>query len=44
MLLRHRFGPVTDDVVARIEAATEAEIEVWVKRAVDAQDLEAVLA
>jgi hypothetical protein len=44
MLLRHRFGELADDVVARIEAATEAEIEVWVKRAVDAANLEAVLA
>jgi predicted transposase YdaD len=42
-LMRLKFGAVPDEVVARVEAASEAEIEQWAERILTAETLEAVL-
>jgi hypothetical protein len=39
--VRRRAGP--DEVVARVEAASEAELEQWTERILSAETLEAVL-
>jgi predicted transposase YdaD len=41
--MRLKFGAVPDEVVARVERATEAELEAWTGRILTADTLEAVL-
>ncbi len=37
-----RFGPVSTELTARVDAASLAQLEVWFDRAIDASSLEAV--
>ena len=37
--LTKKFGPLTDDVLARLEAATESELAEYADRLLDAQNL-----
>lgn len=41
--LARKFGPLDASTLARIEAATPAELERWLERIVLAEDLDAVL-
>ena len=41
-LLTRRFGPLPNEVVARIAAASVEEIDIWVDRVLDAASLDAV--
>lgn len=43
-LLVRRFRVVPEEVRSRVQAASEAELEVWLDRVVDAPTLEAVVA
>jgi hypothetical protein len=43
-LLHKRFGPLPDDVVARVQAAPEAELDRLTDRILDVDSLEALLA
>ncbi|MBO4123159.1 Rpn family recombination-promoting nuclease/putative transposase [Cupriavidus gilardii] len=41
-LLRHRFGPLSSHVIAKLDAASTAQLEAWQDRALEAQCLEDV--
>jgi hypothetical protein len=41
-LLQKRFGPLSDDVLARLQAASIDELELWLDRALDADSLAGV--
>jgi predicted transposase YdaD len=43
-LLQKRFGPLSDDVLARLQAASIDELELWLDRALDADSLAGVFA
>ena len=43
-LLQKRFGPLSDDVLARLQAASIDELELWLDRALDADSLAEVFA
>ena len=40
--LLHRFGPLSAEVAARVDAATAADIEIWAEKVLDADTLEDV--
>ena len=42
--LHRRFGELDDTLVARVETASEDQIERWAERVLDAETLEDVLA
>jgi hypothetical protein len=42
--LTRRFGPLAPEVVARVRAASPAQLEAWCDRVLDAVDLAAALA
>jgi hypothetical protein len=42
-LMRLKFGVVPEEVVARVEGASEAELEAWTERILTAETLEALL-
>ena len=39
-----RFGPLSEDVLARLQAASIDELELWLDRALDADSLAGVFA
>ncbi len=41
--LTHRFGPLSEAAVARVESATAADIDRWARRVLDASSLDEVL-
>lgn len=41
-LLRHRFGPLSTQVLAKLDAASTAQLEEWQDRALDADCLDDV--
>ena len=41
-LLQKRFGPLSEDVLARLQAASIDELELWLDRALDADSLAGV--
>ena len=41
-LLQKRFGPLSEDVLARLHAASIDELELWLDRALDADSLAGV--
>lgn len=41
-LLTKRFGPLPDDITARIDQASLAQLETWLDRLMDAPTLEAI--
>ena len=41
-LLQKRFGPLSDDVLTRLQAASIDELELWLDRALDADSLAGV--
>jgi flagellar biosynthesis/type III secretory pathway protein FliH len=41
-LLSKRFGPLTPDVVAKIGSASAGQIEIWLDRVLDAENLEQI--
>ncbi|PXX78006.1 cytosolic protein [Rivihabitans pingtungensis] len=43
-LLQKRFGPLSEDVLARLQAASIDELELWLDRALDADSLAGVFA
>ena len=43
-LLQKRFGPLSDDVLARLQTASIDELELWLDRALDADSLAGVFA
>ena len=43
-LLQKRFGPLSDDVLARLQSASIDELELWLDRALDADSLAGVFA
>ena len=43
-LLQKRFGPLSEDVLARLQAASIDELELWLDRALDAHSLAGVFA
>ena len=43
-LLQKRFGPLSDDVLARLQAASIDELELWLDRALDTDSLAGVFA
>ena len=43
-LLQKRFGPLSEDVLARLQAASIDELELWLDRALDADSLAEVFA
>ncbi len=43
-LLQKRFGPLSDDVLTRLQAASIDELELWLDRALDADSLAGVFA
>jgi predicted transposase YdaD len=43
-LLQKRFGPLSEDVRARLQAASIDELELWLDRALDADSLAGVFA
>ncbi len=43
-LLQKRFGPLSDDVLIRLQAASIDELELWLDRALDADSLAGVFA
>jgi hypothetical protein len=43
-LLWRRFGPLSDEVIARIGRGTEAELDTWTDRIFDAKSLDEVFA
>ena len=38
-LVRRRFGPASEQVIARIEGARAAELDQWIDRVLDARSL-----
>ena len=40
--LRRRFGPLSDDTLARLHTAAPEQLELWAERVLDAPDLAAV--
>ena len=43
-LLQKRFGPLSEDVLARLQSASIDELELWLDRALDADSLAGVFA
>ena len=43
-LLQKRFGPLSEDVLARLQAASIDELELWLDRALDTDSLAGVFA
>ncbi|MBO4123160.1 hypothetical protein J5T34_20745 [Cupriavidus gilardii] len=41
-LLRHRFGPLSTHILAKLDAASTAQLEAWQDRALEAQCLDDV--
>ena len=41
-LLQKRFGPLSEDVLARLQTASIDELELWLDRALDADSLAGV--
>jgi flagellar biosynthesis/type III secretory pathway protein FliH len=41
-LLQKRFGPLSEDVLTRLQAASIDELELWLDRALDADSLAGV--
>lgn len=41
-LLRHRFGPLSTHVLAKLDAASTRQLEAWQDRALEAQCLDDV--
>ena len=43
-LLQKRFGPLSEDVLARLQTASIDELELWLDRALDTDSLAGVFA